>query len=849
MANRGAANPSLPPLLLLILLLLPKGSSEESQPRVTVTTLPKDRACPPGMFWATKWCSHCNCDPSEAVGAQCDSDGRCECSARFSESKCKSCTNGTFGPLGRCQPCLCNGHTRTCNTSGFCIHCGGNTTGPRCEHCLPGFYRLPSSLITMPCTKEECCPAWIRPSSNSAALQTPQRMEPKKWMKKKKKKSGKQFPAWDLPTVPPLMREGEILHTTNLGPTNGKSNVKPGVINVFNRTGQGVERARATMLSEVQRLSTMLITPFKAKFKMEKGRIATETAKWATTETSTGKATAMALSISVQKHATSTMQDNHAQKAQPSSKVNMDVRLTTTERVKMTELEKTLNATGRNVWATPATKGVALIAEGSVAEGMGLTTVGKEVESATITAGKVAKATATTAAGRVMEGVALTAAIKEEAASNAEEMNVGVARTEEGRKRVGTGPRVAGRLEATLATHGRVEMGVATTVPRTEAGTASVGAGTTTKGRMETSAAQTPEGVADVGAASTTEGRVELGTSLTEEGRPTAGAALTEEGRWEEALPTAGKAELAMTTATTRLKIVPTLTPSKQAKETPSEISATKPVLKTMTESLTTPTMLLLTIGGCRQLNQCPTDLSKSLSSPNVKVPHGPDMDREAAVPATKEILITDFKLNADQKFLGTSIKNTSSTTVLRDGLLSNLATHTTLGQGIHMAPVETERVFDSETDGFEASVSDISSTTSQTIEGRVRELSGTTRHAQFHPTVEMSTAHPTSILTESWTTSTVKTEIPTLQVITQSISTMEQMSVSHALESSSQVSTGVVRKATTTPSQGTMLPGQDISPPAGFKRKIEVVTQPGFGRGQEIDNQKEDPLRGGGSR
>uniref|UniRef100_A0A0N4VYD5 Laminin EGF-like domain-containing protein n=1 Tax=Haemonchus placei TaxID=6290 RepID=A0A0N4VYD5_HAEPC len=46
---------------------------------------------------------------------------------------------------GHCEKCTCQDHSDTCDPfTGACTNCQHNTTGPRCELCLPGHYGNPS---------------------------------------------------------------------------------------------------------------------------------------------------------------------------------------------------------------------------------------------------------------------------------------------------------------------------------------------------------------------------------------------------------------------------------------------------------------------------------------------------------------------------------------------------------------------------------------------------------------------------------------------------------------------------------------------------------------------------------
>uniref|UniRef100_A0A8C6JZ12 Uncharacterized protein n=2 Tax=Melopsittacus undulatus TaxID=13146 RepID=A0A8C6JZ12_MELUD len=88
-------------------------------------------------------CHPCGCSPTGSLSAQCDSSGRCQCKAGVTDLKCDRCSDGYYRfNETTCEPCQCNNHSKTCNSStGICLHCQGNTEGNHCELCKEGFYR------------------------------------------------------------------------------------------------------------------------------------------------------------------------------------------------------------------------------------------------------------------------------------------------------------------------------------------------------------------------------------------------------------------------------------------------------------------------------------------------------------------------------------------------------------------------------------------------------------------------------------------------------------------------------------------------------------------------------------
>ncbi|KAL0967338.1 hypothetical protein UPYG_G00251000 [Umbra pygmaea] len=102
-------------------------------------------------------CRPCTCPlsiPSNNFAEHCDRSSnilRCKCQDGYAGHYCERCAPGFYGnPMvigDSCKRCDCNGNSdpnhifNEChNVTGFCQNCWGDTAGPNCERCAPGFY-------------------------------------------------------------------------------------------------------------------------------------------------------------------------------------------------------------------------------------------------------------------------------------------------------------------------------------------------------------------------------------------------------------------------------------------------------------------------------------------------------------------------------------------------------------------------------------------------------------------------------------------------------------------------------------------------------------------------------------
>ncbi|UYV76881.1 LAMA2 [Cordylochernes scorpioides] len=69
----------------------------------------------------------------------------CSCPPGYTGLSCEDCTpdyrrvNTSQGGFV-CEPCDCNNHAESCDSEGRCVNCLHQTTGVKCDRCLPGYY-------------------------------------------------------------------------------------------------------------------------------------------------------------------------------------------------------------------------------------------------------------------------------------------------------------------------------------------------------------------------------------------------------------------------------------------------------------------------------------------------------------------------------------------------------------------------------------------------------------------------------------------------------------------------------------------------------------------------------------
>jgi hypothetical protein len=99
---------------------------------------------------------------------------KCTCPDTLAGYSCESCIPGyrrVNNQLleGTCEKCECHDHSQTCDPlTGHCLECQHNTTGRRCENCLPGHYGNPSLGGQLGSCRPCACPL-TNPDNNFSA--------------------------------------------------------------------------------------------------------------------------------------------------------------------------------------------------------------------------------------------------------------------------------------------------------------------------------------------------------------------------------------------------------------------------------------------------------------------------------------------------------------------------------------------------------------------------------------------------------------------------------------------------------------------------------------------------------
>lgn len=110
-------------------------------------------------FYGGEPCRACHCpdtiESGHSFASTCKlnpvtKDVQCLCDEGYAGPHCDKCTENYYGnpevPNGSCKPCECNNnvdidHSGNCDPStGECLQCLYNTTGPHCEYCQDNFY-------------------------------------------------------------------------------------------------------------------------------------------------------------------------------------------------------------------------------------------------------------------------------------------------------------------------------------------------------------------------------------------------------------------------------------------------------------------------------------------------------------------------------------------------------------------------------------------------------------------------------------------------------------------------------------------------------------------------------------
>ncbi|KAF7233480.1 hypothetical protein EG68_03996 [Paragonimus skrjabini miyazakii] len=82
---------------------------------------------------------------------------QCECPVGYEGLSCERCANGYEEDPNKPGSCRLRCACDQCDDDGNCLKCPGKRSGPRCEHCEPGFYRPPRSALSEDCIPCEKC--------------------------------------------------------------------------------------------------------------------------------------------------------------------------------------------------------------------------------------------------------------------------------------------------------------------------------------------------------------------------------------------------------------------------------------------------------------------------------------------------------------------------------------------------------------------------------------------------------------------------------------------------------------------------------------------------------------------
>ncbi|KFR14673.1 Laminin subunit gamma-1, partial [Opisthocomus hoazin] len=94
----------------------------------------------------------------------------CSCPVGYEGQFCERCSSGyrretpSLGPYSTCVPCMCNGHSETCEPETGVCNCRDNTAGSHCEKCSDGYYGDATAGTASDC---QPCPC---PGSSSCAI-------------------------------------------------------------------------------------------------------------------------------------------------------------------------------------------------------------------------------------------------------------------------------------------------------------------------------------------------------------------------------------------------------------------------------------------------------------------------------------------------------------------------------------------------------------------------------------------------------------------------------------------------------------------------------------------------------